>query len=103
MLPRPESSEITVRISLPTETRIDVLVALRALEHGGDVDAALVRERAPADEGEVVVVRDVRHLGHVARELGDLAQALGCDAAAPILSWRSGTMVVRLAFATRSP
>ncbi len=61
---------------------IDVLVALRALEHGRHVDAALVGERALPDIGEVVVMRDVRDLGDVARELGELAQALRRDAAA---------------------
>ena len=64
------------------------------------MDAALVGERALADVGEVVVVRDVRDFGDVARELGELAQALGRDTAAAHLELEVGTMVVRLAFET---
>jgi hypothetical protein len=43
--------------------RIDVLVAGRVAQHRGDVDAALVRERAGPDVGRVVVGRQVGDVG----------------------------------------
>ena len=50
------------------ELGVDVLVAALDLGHRGAVDAALVRERRAAHEGLVVGRRDVRDLGHAARE-----------------------------------
>ena len=51
---------------------IDVLVALGHLRDRGDVDPALVRERAPSDIRRVGIRMLVRHFGHVQ---GDLREA----------------------------
>ena len=59
------------------EPRIDVLVTHLDLCGGRAVDAALVRERRPADVRLVVVWLEVHDLGDVARQVGELGELAG--------------------------
>ena len=64
------------------DARIDVLIGPIRLRNGRAVDAALVRERRPADVRLVVVGGDVHDLRDVARqfrELGELARRHGLE------------------------
>ncbi len=53
---------------------VDVLVGGLVPAHGRHVDAALVREGGLAHVGQVLVGREVRHLGHEVRHLGERPQ-----------------------------
>ena len=72
--------------------RVDVLVAALDLGHGRAVDAALVRERRPADVRLVVVGDLVGDLRDGAAELGQRRQV-----AATLGASRSGVLSARLA------
>ena len=59
--------------------RLDVLVGGRILQHGADVHAALVRERAVADIRLIVAHRQIGQLGDEARHRGQVLQILAAD------------------------
>ncbi len=60
--------------------RLDVLVGLRVLGDGAHMDAPLVGEGAPADEGAKRDRPDVRDFAHVVREVRQLPQRCHRDA-----------------------
>ena len=65
------------------ERRVDVLVRARRAADGGDVHAALVRERAASDVRRVLVEGEVRDLGDEPRDATEHRQARrrGCTPA----------------------
>jgi len=62
---------------VPDERRIDVLIALRQLRHGCDVNAPFVSERARADVRRVGIGIQVRDRRHEQRHLPQALQLLG--------------------------
>ena len=81
MLLRPARSLISTCRVLPTERRIDVLVAAQHLRDRVHVRAALVRERRGADPRQARVRPQVRGLVDELRQLGQLRQRFGRHAA----------------------
>ena len=64
---------------------VDVLERLRRLLDGGDVQAALVRERGAADVGRVRPYGRVDHVGDEVRGLGEALELLVADDGEPHL------------------
>src|SRR5215472_5289043 len=69
---------------------IDVLVGLGVLEHGGDVDAALVGEGGVAHVGLSIPRLAIGELGHEAGDVAQLTQVLARNAVEPHLEHHVG-------------
>ena len=77
MFDRPESSLTRMRRSLPTDSGVDVFVAVGDPGDGVNVHAAFVGEGALADERLVGAVVHVRQIVDIARQLGEPLRAAG--------------------------
>ena len=75
---------------MPTSVGIDVLVAVDVAPHRRDVDAALVREGALADIGQMIIRREVGDLGDGARDERQMAQTVVGQAVIAHLQFKIG-------------
>ncbi len=89
-LPRPDSSETTTCISLPTSSRVDVLVRVRVAAHGGHVDAALMGKGRLPNVSQVLIRCEVGHLGHVMGHVEQVRQPPVWQALQPQLDLQVG-------------
>ena len=90
-------------LAVADEFRLDVLVGGRILQHRADVNAALVREGALADEWLVVAQRQIGQIGDEARHAVSPASRRGRSVSWPSFSSRLAMMLTRLALPQRSP
>ena len=100
---RPDRSLSSTRCRLPTSSGLNVFVGGRVLQNSADVDAALMRERAVADERLVAAQRQIRQFGDESGQVRQFLKLSRPTVVWPSFNSRFARTEHKLALPQRSP